>query len=85
MTRFLTPALLLGLLASLILSLSIGSASVAVFSGLIEFLQGKTTLDALVIGKICLPRTLLAMAVGAALGLSGAALQGLLLSVTSLS
>ena len=33
---------------------------------------------ALIIGEIRLPRTLLALAVGAALGLSGAALQGLL-------
>lgn len=78
MTRLLTPLLLLGLLATLMLSLSIGSSRVAVFTGLIEFFKGQTTLDALVIGEIRLPRTLLAMAVGAALGISGAALQGLL-------
>jgi len=60
------------------LSLSLGSTQVSVTSGLLEWLNNELTSDALIIGEIRLPRTLLALAVGAALGLSGAALQGLL-------
>jgi iron complex transport system permease protein len=41
-------------------------------------MQGINTPAAMVIGEIRLPRTLLSLAVGASLGLSGAALQGLL-------
>ncbi|MCL2523595.1 MAG: iron ABC transporter permease [Betaproteobacteria bacterium] len=74
-----TPALLLpGLVAAFFLSLSIGSAPVPVLGGLFEWLRGQAGLNALVMGEIRLPRTLLALCVGAALGLSGAALQGLL-------
>ena len=73
------PALLLpGLVAVFFLSLSIGSAPVPVLAGLFDWLTGQAGLPALVMGEIRLPRTLLALSVGAALGLSGAALQGLL-------
>jgi iron complex transport system permease protein len=73
------PALLfLGLLAVFFLSLSIGSSSVPVLSGLSDWLTGQPGISALVMGEIRLPRTLLALSTGAALGLSGAALQGLL-------
>ena len=61
-----------------LLSLSLGSTEVAVIQGLSDWLQGKASLEALVIGEIRLPRTLLALSVGAALGLAGAALQALL-------
>ena len=44
----------------------------------LDWLSGGNGADAIVIGEIRLPRTLLALAVGAALGLAGAALQGLL-------
>ncbi|MDR2881598.1 MAG: iron ABC transporter permease [Azoarcus sp.] len=70
--------LFLGLLAVFFLSLSIGSASVPVLGGLFDWLIGQPGISALVMGEIRLPRTLLALSVGAALGLSGAALQGLL-------
>ncbi|MCL2875653.1 MAG: iron ABC transporter permease [Betaproteobacteria bacterium] len=74
-----TPALLLpGLVAVFFLSLSIGSAPVPVLDGLIGWITGQPGIPALVMGEIRLPRTLLALSVGAALGLSGAALQGLL-------
>lgn len=69
-------ALLLGLVATI--SLSTGSSSVAVAQGLIDWVLRIDTPPAIVIGEIRLPRTLLALAVGGALGLSGAALQGLL-------
>ncbi len=78
MARLITPSLLILLLAIFVLSLTIGSTSVQVLPGLFGFLGGQDTLDAIVIGEIRLPRTLIALAVGAALGLSGAALQGLL-------
>src|SRR5690606_7844200 len=61
-----------------LLSLQIGSASIPLFAGLMDWLTGHDSLAGLVIGEIRLPRTLLALVVGAALGLSGAALQGLL-------
>ncbi|MCL2160295.1 MAG: iron ABC transporter permease [Betaproteobacteria bacterium] len=70
--------LLLGLLAAFFLSIHIGSAHVPVLAGLCDWLTGQPGINALVIGEIRLPRTLLALSVGAALGLSGAALQGLL-------
>lgn len=60
------------------LSLGIGSAPVSVITGIWDWIFQYETQAALIIGEIRLPRTLLALAVGAALGLSGAALQGLL-------
>ncbi len=77
-TSFLTPLLLFTLITIAWLSLAFGSTPVSVIDGLIDWLSGAHTEAALVIGEIRLPRTLLALAVGAALGLSGAALQGLL-------
>ena len=78
MTRLLTPFLLALLIITALLSLTVGSTDVAVLSGLFQWLTGQTSLEAIVIGEIRLPRTLIALSVGAALGLSGAALQGLL-------
>ncbi len=78
MARLITPALLVLLVLTTLASLAVGSTSVDVLGGLRGFVTGQTSLDAIVIGEIRLPRTLIALAVGAALGLSGAALQGLL-------
>ncbi len=72
------PVLLVATLGVAVASLATGSAPVPVLTGLIEWLRGIDTPAALVIGEVRLPRTLLGLAVGAALGLSGAALQGLL-------
>ncbi|MBT4075170.1 MAG: iron ABC transporter permease, partial [Gammaproteobacteria bacterium] len=55
-----------------------GSIDVNVLNGLWDWLYSINNKDALIIGEIRLPRTLLALVVGAAMGLSGAALQGLL-------
>lgn len=77
-TNLLTPALVLLLVIIAWLSLAFGSTSVSVIDGFSDWLSGKQTETALIIGEIRLPRTLLALTVGAALGLSGAALQGLL-------
>ena len=60
------------------LSLSTGSVEVDVLNGLMDYLYSVDSPSALIIGEIRLPRTLLALIVGAALGLTGAALQGLL-------
>ncbi|WP_313290754.1 iron chelate uptake ABC transporter family permease subunit, partial [Stutzerimonas nitrititolerans] len=78
MARLITPLLGGLLLIVALLSLSLGSTSVNMVGGLLDWLRGADTLEAIVIGDIRLPRTLLAICVGAALGLSGAALQGLL-------
>lgn len=60
------------------LSLWMGSVPVSVVSGLSNWLGGINSDTAIIIGDIRLPRTLIALCVGGALGLSGAALQGLL-------
>jgi len=77
-TNYLTPLLIFFLLLIAWLSLAYGSTSVGVFDGLIAWFNNEQTEAALIIGEIRLPRTLLALIVGAALGISGAALQGLL-------
>lgn len=71
---------ILGLLLCLtvVLSLAMGSTPVPVWSGLRDWAQGHDTASAIIMGEIRLPRTLLAVVIGAALGFSGAALQGLL-------
>ena len=65
-------------LLTALLSLSIGSTEIAPLTGLLDWVQGVSSVDAIVSGEIRLPRTLLSLLVGASLGLSGAALQGLL-------
>lgn len=77
------PRLLLLCLALLVaacglVSLTTGAAPVKLGAGFLDLLNGRESLDALVIGDIRLPRTLLALIIGAVLGLSGAALQGML-------
>lgn len=61
-----------------VLSLATGSTPAPIMSGLLDWLAGTDSAAAIIIGEIRLPRTLLALTVGAALGMSGAALQGLL-------
>ena len=78
MARYTTQGLSLLLVLCALLSLSLGSTDIAVFQGLSDWLSGVDSLEAIVIGEIRLPRTLLALSVGAALGLAGAALQALL-------
>jgi len=78
MSAWVTPLLGVGVALLGVVSLATGPVEVEVFRGLHDWLAGEATYAAIVIGEIRLPRTLLAFAVGAALGLSGAALQGLL-------
>jgi iron complex transport system permease protein len=77
-TRRLHVLLVLGLLGLFLLSLKTGSAQIDLLAALIDGLYGETTPAALILLEIRLPRTLLAILVGAAMGLSGAALQGYL-------
>jgi iron complex transport system permease protein len=77
------PALLYGglgllCLVGFIASLTVGPSAVSVGAALADLFNGADTTAALIVGEIRLPRALLALGVGAALGMSGAALQGLL-------
>ena len=74
----LNGVLISSVLMVFVLSLSTGSVEVDVLNGLMDYLYSVDSPSALIIGEIRLPRTLLALIVGAALGLTGAALQGLL-------
>jgi len=73
-----TPWLILLLVLVTWLSLGQGTVPISVLDGLADWFTSTQSKEALIIGEIRLPRTLLALAVGAALGMSGAALQGLL-------
>ena len=78
MNTWLNPLLTVLLLMATATSLAVGSVPVYVMSGLWDWLNHTPSAAAMVVGEIRLPRTLLAVLVGASLGLSGAALQGLL-------
>ena len=78
MEKALNPALWLLLLVTAWLSLHTGSVDIDVAGGLLDWLQSTHSKQAVIVAEIRLPRTLLALVVGAAMGLSGAALQGLL-------
>lgn len=81
MARTLNPGLLAILILVILGSLQLGSVTVPVLTGLADAVRGIDSSAALIIVDIRLPRTLLAVAVGAALALSGAALQGLLRNI----
>ncbi len=75
--------LLLVLMAAITLvlflcTLHIGTADIDISQAISESFSKKNTLAAMILTEIRLPRALLAVSVGATLGLAGAALQGLL-------
>ncbi len=74
----LNTGLLLFSLASLFCASLIGSTPLSIARAIAAFTGQGTTSDSLIIWQIRLPRALAAFCVGAALGMSGAALQGLL-------
>ncbi|QAU34179.1 iron ABC transporter permease [Janthinobacterium sp. 17J80-10] len=78
MAKLINPFFIALLLLTAMLSLATGSTPVPVLSGLFDWITAQESAGAIIVGEIRLPRTLLAIAVGAALGMSGAALQGLL-------
>lgn len=76
--RWLTPGLALASLLAVFAACLLGSTPLSFDRVLAAFLGGGEPGDQLVVWSIRLPRALAAFLVGAALGLSGAALQGLL-------
>lgn len=72
---FAMPVLLVLLFVA---SLAVGRAPLDVPAALAQWARGETTLGTVVLTELRLPRALLAVLVGASLGLAGAALQGLL-------
>ncbi len=74
---------LLGGLAALIavlfcLSVAVGHTALPIVATMGSLLRGETSLAALVLVELRLPRAVLGLCVGASLGLAGAAMQGLL-------
>jgi iron complex transport system permease protein len=74
----LTGALIVALVAASVIALNTGLADIGVSAGLQDFFNGEQSLAANVIGQIRLPRLILALVIGATLGMAGAAMQGLL-------
>ncbi|NHN89626.1 FecCD family ABC transporter permease [Acetobacter conturbans] len=77
------PAGLILLLFALVASLSIaallwGEAPIDVFAAFRDWVAGRPTVGAVILGQLRLPRLLLALMVGGTLGLCGAVLQGYL-------
>ena len=66
------------LLAVFALALMVGPVDISPFKALLDRLDADTTIESLILFDIRLPRSLLALLIGATLGLAGAALQGLL-------
>ncbi|MFA6600851.1 MAG: iron ABC transporter permease [Candidatus Omnitrophota bacterium] len=70
--------LLAGLAGAFLFSLGIGEMKFSLAGALADWLSGRMSEAAVVFSEIRLPRAILAVLVGASLGLSGAAMQGLL-------
>lgn len=66
------------LLAAALLSLAVGPAGLGVAESVTGIVAGGSDVGAIILREIRLPRTILALAIGATLGLSGAVLQGFL-------
>lgn len=77
-SRFLIPGLVAASLLAIFTACLLGSTPLPVERVLAAFVGGADVGDRLVVWQIRLPRALAAFATGAALGISGAALQGLL-------
>jgi iron complex transport system permease protein len=74
----LVAALLAAVVALFIISLLIGPAAISLGDSVHALLTGRGEAIAIVMREIRLPRAILALMIGASLGLSGAALQGYL-------
>lgn len=70
--------LVLAIAVASTVALNTGLADIDVMTGLQDFFNGEQSLAANVVGQIRLPRLILAIVIGATLGMSGAAMQGLL-------
>ncbi len=71
-------ALLPLLLCTFLLALQVGPVEVSLGDALRDWRTAATTVESLILFDIRLPRALLALTIGATLGVAGAALQGLL-------
>ncbi len=78
MNRFIKPLLAAACLVVLLLSLGIGPIPLSFADIAVAIMTGGDTPNHIIVTEIRLPRALAALVVGAALGMSGAALQGLL-------
>lgn len=76
--RWLIPALIALTVALLLASVAIGYAAIDLSAALGDVLAGRTTLPALVLWELRIPRALLGALVGFSLGLTGAVMQGYL-------
>ena len=76
--RLLLPALALLLGLAFLLALNTGSSGVLLGPALRDWYAGEDSAALIILREIRLPRALAALAVGATLGVAGAALQGML-------
>lgn len=76
--RLLLVALALAAVVLFCVSLAVGYADFDMVAALQEVLAGRTTLATMVLTELRLPRALLGLLVGFSLGISGAAMQGML-------
>ncbi len=72
------PLLMMVLISLFFLHISLGTIPINIIDGILQMFQEQQGTSGLILAEIRLPRALLAMTVGITLGLSGAALQGLL-------
>lgn len=66
------------LLLVLVMAVNVGPVDIDLGKAIQDWLNDQTTIESLILFDIRLPRSLLAMLIGATLGLAGASLQGLL-------
>ncbi len=66
------------LLLVLVMAVNVGPVDIDLGKAMQDWLNDQTTIESLILFDIRLPRSLLAMLIGATLGLAGACLQGLL-------
>jgi iron complex transport system permease protein len=76
--RKLAVFLLIFIIIFFAISLKSGDINISIINSLKDILNGEYSINAIVLQEIRLPRTLLAIIIGASLGISGAALQGML-------
>ena len=72
----LIAALAVGVLMMLVLSLAWGDSPVSLPSALGDLVAGQHSVGAIIVGQLRLPRAILGVSIGAALGLCGAVMQG---------
>lgn len=77
-TPWLLPVLLVVTALCFVLSLCTGTAHIDTLKGIVDAWHNHTSVESLIVQDVRLPRALLALLIGGTLGLSGAALQGLL-------